>query len=254
MLHSIHFAPVLIMVLSLAIIHCKVFEECVNEKLPTYLPVAENCSQVIYCNGINSGIVTCDAENPYFSAKDKMCYKNMTVCDERFTTQVSSTTVELSTTTTERPTSTVVFSTTTSGAMVSSTFPTMKPSTPQVQMTTASSTTQTAYTSTTSAFSTPTIASTIGNPSTIWSTSTTTQAITSATAPPTPNGLSCPLHDDPQRPLYLPHPQSCSQYYLCYHGTPIVMQCPHMLLFDVLQQSCNAADLVNCQVISQHIS
>ena len=70
-----------------------------------------------------------------------------------------------------------------------------------------------------------------------------------ATAAPSTDGLSCPQQDDPQRPLYLPHPQSCAQYYLCYHGTPLVMTCPNMLLFDVIQQSCNAAELVNCQVI-----
>ncbi|TMW42420.1 hypothetical protein DOY81_012500, partial [Sarcophaga bullata] len=239
-------------------IKCEEFLECLNEEIEAFIPVADNCSKAIYCNGIQSTIVDCSEQYPYFSAKDKVCSDDIRVCNERFATVVPTITTNsrptptttigrpTSTTTTSRPPTPPRLSTT---AVVTSTVT----STLKVESSTGFTTTSSAYAS--SSRPTPPVLPTVAvantattrNPSTILVAST-AQVI--ATAAPTTDGLSCPLQDDPQRPLYLPHPQSCAKYYLCYHGTPMVMQCPNMLLFDVIQQSCNAVEFVNCQLSS----
>ena len=247
-------ASVLIIGLLNGTIKCEEFLECLNEEFGAFVAVADDCSKAIYCNGMQSTIVDCGEQNPYFSAKDKMCSDDITVCNERFSTTVPTTIAEevttttigrpLPTTTTSRPTP-VRFSTT---VVITSTVT----STPKVEPITGFTTNTSAYSS--SARPTPAVLPTIAATNTATTRNPSTMLVASSTqiigtAAPGTDGLSCPLQDDPRRPLYLPHPQSCAQYYLCYHGTPMVMNCPNMLLFDVIQQSCNTAELVNCQVI-----
>ncbi|KAM7355868.1 uncharacterized protein ACRADG_001813 [Cochliomyia hominivorax] len=96
-----------------------------------------------------------------------------------------------------------------------------------------------------------TTTTTTQTPETSTSTTTSTSTSTTLRPPSSSSSLWCPPEDDTLKPLFFPHPKSCSQYYLCYHGVATVMQCPSGLHFDASLQSCNTANNVNCQIPNQ---
>lgn len=220
----------LVTVLLSSLINAEEFLECENEPLGIFIAVPSNCTKAIYCNGADSTIVECDSNNPYFSSDDEMCYNNASVCGSRpFSEENLASTI---------PTVATTSAVTTTLRITSA--PALGPSTftaPAITVTSA----------TAPIAATPTTTAPINLPSTA-------APITSATIPTSSSSidpfvsLKCPAVDDPSRPLFLPHPKSCSQYYLCYHGVATLMQCPNKLLFDVSQQSCNTAEKVNCEV------
>ncbi|XP_046809266.1 integumentary mucin A.1-like [Lucilia cuprina] len=212
-----------------------IYPECENVAAGIYIAVASNCSKAIYCNGEDSSIVECDFSRPYFSSTDQNCYSESSICGDRpFGGEIEDT-----------PTTPAIPSTATTGlSTLTSTL--TAPTTVTVTSTPSTAT----FPISTLATTVVTIPTTIVIPTT-WpprvTTSTSSTRITSTSTDPS-IFLTCPPVDDPSRPLFLPHPKSCSQYYLCYHGEATVMQCPNMLHFDVTQQSCNTAEKVNCQI------
>ena len=56
----------------------------------------------------------------------------------------------------------------------------------------------------------------------------------------------CPLHSDPDQPVFLPSDQSCSVFYLCSNGRAIPLTCPGGLYFNVDTDQCDYRYNVNC--------
>ncbi|CRK86199.1 CLUMA_CG000140, isoform A [Clunio marinus] len=57
---------------------------------------------------------------------------------------------------------------------------------------------------------------------------------------------ACPDVDDEQNPVYLPDPDDCSKYFVCFRGSPIARDCAENLWFDVIYNWCTIADEVIC--------
>lgn len=83
---------------------------------------------------------------------------------------------------------------------------------------------------------------------------TTTPAVTSATTPaeildiPPVVKDSCPATDDPNQIVYISSSNSCSDYYVCYHGHPLEMHCTDHLHFNTLTGKCDFPENSNCKV------
>lgn len=56
----------------------------------------------------------------------------------------------------------------------------------------------------------------------------------------------CPLVDDPLRPVFFPHPENCSKYFMCFNGTAIARQCHYGLHWSEENEWCDFAENVNC--------
>lgn len=100
-------------------------------------------------------------------------------------------------------------------------------------------------------------------PSTLTSTESSTTESTGlkASTTSTPNSVStaspsilltCPPVDDPNKAVFVAHPKSCTEYFLCYHGQRLPMRCSQMLHFDFRQQKCDYAENVKCHVSYTH--
>ncbi|XP_037824682.1 uncharacterized protein PB18E9.04c-like [Lucilia sericata] len=215
------------------LIQAATFPECASETAGNFIAVASNCSKAIYCDGEDSSIVECDFSRPYFSSTDQNCYTESSICGDRPFEGGNDAT----------PATPAMPSIATTGASTLTTI--LTPPTIVTVTSTPSTTSSPTSTLATTVVTTPT---TIVIPTT-WPPIVTTSStgITSTATDPSIS-LTCPPVDDPSRPIFLPHPKSCSQYYLCYHGVATIMQCPNMLHFDVTQQSCNTAEKVNCQI------
>lgn len=225
----------LLYLLIIFVVLCKlnngeIFPECEDEDDETFVAVVDNCSQAIYCKGEQSSIVECSQSTPYFSEEDSRCYKESDVCGNRPFSVVSTTSISTA---------------------VTPKIPINVATPPSIgsTMTATPSTTTSTTTSSTTSPSTST-ASTTTSSTTKVNISSSTSSLSSSQTSPKPNSgnLWCPPQDDTAKPLFLPLPQSCSQYYLCYHGQATVLQCPNGLYFDENLQSCNTAQLVLCQV------
>ncbi|KAM7357894.1 uncharacterized protein ACRADG_003059 isoform 2-T2 [Cochliomyia hominivorax] len=163
----------------------------------------------------------CPDDSPYFSIEDQTCDFDRKVCGDRpYPDGNFFSEVEI-----ENP------ETLTTPGVVSTQAPIVATTTTSTSTTSSSSTLS--ATSTTTSSSSPT------------STSTTIQP------PVLPSILpnSCPSVDNPNKAVFLSHPKSCSDYYLCYQGERLPMHCSNMLHFDVRQQKCDYPERVKCQVM-----
>lgn len=208
------------------------FPQCDNEPMKSIIAVASNCSRAIYCNGMESVVLDCSKETPYFSTTDQKCHNSSTVCDNRPVI------VHNMLTTTPLSVSTNNFS-------LNSNTPTTAISDLFTRSTTTSI--QQSFPTT---WSTNQADTTIREPLTSPAFTTSTSQPTSAATQAVPVFVQCPEVDDLRKPLFLPHPKSCSRYFLCYHGVATPMKCPNKLHFDVSQQTCNTPEQAKCQVLN----
>ncbi|KAF0288415.1 hypothetical protein FJT64_013195 [Amphibalanus amphitrite] len=56
----------------------------------------------------------------------------------------------------------------------------------------------------------------------------------------------CPRNSDPDQPVFVASDQSCSQFYLCSNGRPILLTCPDGLYFNEDTDQCDFRFNVNC--------
>lgn len=57
---------------------------------------------------------------------------------------------------------------------------------------------------------------------------------------------ACPAEDDRTNPVFLPDPDDCSQYFVCFEGSPIPRGCAANLWWDTVYNWCTIADEVTC--------
>ena len=57
---------------------------------------------------------------------------------------------------------------------------------------------------------------------------------------------ACPDKDDEMNPVYLPNPNDCTRYFVCFNGEPIPRSCAPQLWFDVEFSWCTESDSVTC--------
>jgi hypothetical protein len=57
---------------------------------------------------------------------------------------------------------------------------------------------------------------------------------------------ACPNKDDELNPVFLPNPDDCSSYFICYKGNPIGKDCAENKWWDVLNNWCTYPDKVTC--------
>ncbi|KNC32670.1 hypothetical protein FF38_13213 [Lucilia cuprina] len=199
------------------------FEECDGEE-NTYIAVQEDCSYYILCHGEDSYRDSCPEDSPYFSLEEQTCDMDRNVCGDR-------------------PFPNGEFE---SGEVVESTEEsTNSPTQSSSSVSVAVSTTTAGLTTTTT--TSPT--------SVIIPTSTTSLVTTAPQIITTPNHITphlpsfCPAVDNPNKAIFLPHPKSCTEYFLCYHGERLPMHCSNMLHFDARQQKCDYPEKVKCQIM-----
>lgn len=59
---------------------------------------------------------------------------------------------------------------------------------------------------------------------------------------------SCPQSDDPSQVIFMANNESCTDYYLCYHGHAMQMQCTNQLHFNPTTGQCDYPENVHCAV------
>lgn len=59
---------------------------------------------------------------------------------------------------------------------------------------------------------------------------------------------TCPATDDPNQIVYTSSNNSCSDFYVCYHGHPVEMHCTDHLHFNTLTGKCDFPENSNCKV------
>lgn len=57
---------------------------------------------------------------------------------------------------------------------------------------------------------------------------------------------ACPAEDDKEYPVFLPDPDDCSAYFVCFEGSPIRRECAPDLWWDVVYNWCNVGEDVTC--------
>ncbi|XP_033237375.1 uncharacterized protein [Drosophila pseudoobscura] len=57
---------------------------------------------------------------------------------------------------------------------------------------------------------------------------------------------NCPISDDPSQVILMASNESCTNYYLCYHGHAMEMHCTNQLYFNALTGQCDHAENVQC--------
>lgn len=57
---------------------------------------------------------------------------------------------------------------------------------------------------------------------------------------------SCPSEDDENNPVFLPNPDDCASYFVCFRGSPIPRDCAENLWWDVIFDWCTEAENVTC--------
>ncbi|XP_073837994.1 peritrophin-1-like [Musca autumnalis] len=62
---------------------------------------------------------------------------------------------------------------------------------------------------------------------------------------------SCPPNDDPNQIVLISNSNSCSDYYVCYHGNAIAMHCMDHLHFNVATGKCDFPENAKCKLAVQ---
>lgn len=57
---------------------------------------------------------------------------------------------------------------------------------------------------------------------------------------------ACPANDDELNPVFLPNPDDCSAYFVCFKTTPLPRKCAENLWFDIEFNWCTTSDEVTC--------
>uniref|UniRef100_T1PP46 Chitin binding Peritrophin-A n=1 Tax=Musca domestica TaxID=7370 RepID=T1PP46_MUSDO len=62
---------------------------------------------------------------------------------------------------------------------------------------------------------------------------------------------TCPPNDDPNQIVLIGNSNSCSDYYVCYHGNAIAMHCMDHLHFNAASGKCDFPENANCKLAVQ---
>lgn len=207
-------------------VDCETFTECENVPDRTFTGSSKTCSGYIYCNGDESFEGQCD-DASYFNDEEKVCDdKEFVDCHLEDDGDTS--------------TSTTITTITTISPITSSTIsPTSMANTTNANNVTAATTT---------VRNTTTV---VANTSTVISTLSTTAATIISTTPTTTITLTeCPTVDNPFQIVFLASTISCSEYFVCFNGTPLEMFCSGMLHFNSITGKCDYPENVRCLVCS----
>lgn len=80
------------------------------------------------------------------------------------------------------------------------------------------------------------------------STTTSEEVTTDVTSEVTTNlpSVECPLVDDPNVPVFLPHESDCTRYYVCDNGRLVQFTCPAGLFWNALETTCDIPNHSGC--------
>ncbi|XP_073841556.1 uncharacterized protein [Musca autumnalis] len=230
------------------------FPEC-EGKDNLYITSPDSCSRYIFCYGDESFVGKCEDDAPYFSEIEQTCDVRPEVCksakplnsgedeeDGEVDEEVEGV-EEGEEEEEQRPNQPEVEAELPSNVVSEAPMPPVpsqaasSPS-PSVMPTTAKpSTSKPIQTSA----AVPTSTSSSPKPTTAAPAATSTTATTA---------VKCPSEDHPTNIVFLQHPKSCSDYFMCYHGEAIPMHCSHTLHFDPITGKCDYPENVQCQLNS----
>lgn len=63
---------------------------------------------------------------------------------------------------------------------------------------------------------------------------------------PTPTTTPIPFICPEEGIIFVPHPENCDQYYICFHGDPLRFTCPSGLIFDIFKRECTQIEIGIC--------
>ncbi|XP_039966142.1 uncharacterized protein LOC120778426 [Bactrocera tryoni] len=191
-------------------------------------PSNTSCRHYIYCGGEESYEGEC-ADGDYFNELLQTCDPEQFVTCQLYNTSSPSPS-SMQTAPTQAAMNTTASSTFSSTVIASS---------PSAPTQTTSNQTSSDNTSTTSALS---------------------ESIATSEAPPvTKDAIAiiitteCPLTDNPNQMIFVPHPKTCSDYFICYRGQQMAMHCSSMLHFNSNTGKCDYAENVRCQEVPMRI-
>ncbi|XP_018793170.1 PREDICTED: peritrophin-48-like [Bactrocera latifrons] len=200
------------------------YEACENKPNYAFITSNTSCRHYIYCAGDESYEGEC-ADGDYFNELLQTCDPEQLVTCQLYNTS-SPNPSSMQTAPTQAAMNTTASSTFSSTVIASST------SAP-IQITTSQ--TNSDNTSTTSALS---------------------ESIATSVAPPVTEGAiaiiistECPLTDNPNQMIFVPHPKTCSDYFICFRGQQMAMHCSSMLHFNSNTGKCDYAENVRCQTV-----
>ncbi|XP_054734755.1 probable chitinase 10 [Anastrepha obliqua] len=214
-------------------VHSDIYEECNNKPSHVFIVSNTSCSHYIYCAGADSYEGECP-DGDYFNELLQTCDpRHLVDCKLNTSSDIvgnSSASMQVQTTTTL---SSLLFSTVrdtnetvTSNSIISTTNGTAA----STKITSQSYDVNATTTSASGAMVTPATISpnTDGN----------TVVIISS---------ECPAVDNLNQIIFVPHPKSCSDYFICYHGERLAMHCSAMLHFNPRTGKCDYPEMVRCQ-------
>ncbi|XP_061390062.1 chondroitin proteoglycan-2-like [Musca vetustissima] len=221
-----------------------------------YIASPDSCSRYIFCYGQESFEGDCDEEAPYFSEIDQTCDVSEDVCKKFEGTDNGE--GDEGDGEGEGTGEGEGNGKGEGGEVVNPGNPEIEPSNPEIPPNVVTS--APAPSPSVSSVSSSAIVTTTVKPSSIKPTQS-SAVPTSSTTPKLPSiassttqasitAVKCPAEDDPLNLVFLQHPKSCSDYFMCYHGEPIAMHCSHSLHFDVRTRKCDYPENVKCQVVS----
>lgn len=209
-------------------VHGDIYEACENKPNHAFIGSNTSCRHYIYCAGAESYEGEC-ADGDYFNELLQTCDPKHLVTCKLYNTNSSSPIQTVPT----QATTTAISSSSFSSTSIAPSEIAILSSLPPIQTTKIISQTDSGNTSTTSAID--------------------GSIATSMVLPLTDGDVAilisteCPLIDNPHQMILVPHPTSCSDYFICYRGEKMVMHCSSMLHFNANTGKCDYAENVRCQ-------
>ncbi|XP_054084692.1 peritrophin-48 [Zeugodacus cucurbitae] len=206
-------------------VHSDIYDACENMPKHSFIGSNTSCRHFIYCADVESYEGECE-DGDYFNELLQTCDpKHLVICKLDTANNSSS----IYTAPTQATTTTTAYNSSfSSTAIASSEIPILSSSAP-MQTTKINN-------------QTDSNTSVIGGP------------ITTTTAPSITNGdmailisTECPSMDNPHQMIFVPHPKSCSDYFICYRGEKMAMHCSSMLHFNANTGKCDYPENVRCR-------
>ncbi|XP_055856189.1 probable endochitinase [Episyrphus balteatus] len=220
-----------LIVINLLISVCgEFFEACEDQEDGTFVAGNQGCKSYIYCEGEESYEGVCPSQL-LFNTEDGSCApENEVVCSDDE--------VPIENETEPPPPETT---TTTS---VAEEIPTTLRPPPQTEG-------EVVHPDSESTKSPGSLTSIKTNPTSFAPITPTTGSVSVISTPSPPPAQICPASDDPHAVVLLPSETSCSEYFICYHGSPVQMVCSGQLLFDYVTSKCEIPIRAKCKATVQ---
>ncbi|XP_037942287.1 probable chitinase 10 [Teleopsis dalmanni] len=227
--------PILLVILSISIgfVKCDIFVECNNVEINTYIASTTSCREYIFCNNEDSFMGEC-GEGDYFDQIYQTCDPEELVDCQIDNNEANNTLTVSSTTSVPIITPPIPFATETTITTASTATGTR-----ETTIIDTSIPTQTARPNF-SQFTFPTIPTTVE---------------TQNVFPGIGNEINkivilseCPAVDNREVVGLIPHPKSCSDYFVCFHGNPLPMHCSAMLHFNTRTGRCDYPENAKCRL------